>query len=127
MLSLEEQIAGKCIHFNGVMKNVCKAGISYADVRVGKPYQFPCLKQGGECKCAEFMTNEQVKEKVAIINNRGDKILGAYASIKDHIKKTKNKAGKIKCQCGGDLHYAVAETNGHIWAKCSSCTIAFSQ
>jgi hypothetical protein len=52
MKSLHEQIANKCIHFNGIMEKTCKAGICYSDVREEPgegPYKFPCLKQGGEC------------------------------------------------------------------------------
>lgn len=127
MLSLEEQIARECIHFNGVMEKVCKAGISYADVRVGRPYQFPCLKQGGECSHAQFQTNEEVKAELAEIENDSMKVVLAMVSIKDHVRETKKQSGMIKCQCGGegDLHYAVAEINRHIRANCNSCKMSF--
>ena len=129
MLSLDEQIARKCIHFNGVMEKVCKAGINYADVRVGRPYQFPCLKQGGECSHAQFQTNEEVKAELAEIESDGIRVTLALISIKDHVRETNKQSGMIKCQCGGegDLHYAVAEINGHIWAKCTTCKLAFNE
>lgn len=126
-LSLHEQLARKCIHFNGVMNDTCKAGIKYADVRIGKPYKFPCLKQGGECVHAKFRTEEEVNKEVAEMNDQGSKALTAYFNIKSHYEKTKEQSGKIACQCGGELHYAVASVNGHIWAKCYSCGIAFNE
>lgn len=130
MLSLEEQIARKCIHFNGIMNDECKAGIKYKDVRVDDsdgPYKFPCLKQGGECSCAQFRTDEEVKSKVAEIDDSCIKTIVAMALIKDHIHKTKEQKGKVKCKCGGELHFAVAQINGHVWAKCNSCDIAFNE
>jgi hypothetical protein len=132
MLPLEEQISRKCIHFNGVMERVCKAGISYADVREEPeegPYKFPCLKQGGKCSSAQFRTDEEVKAKISQIEGDGVKVMLAIISIKDHVHETNKQSGMIKCQCGGegDLHYAVAEINGHVWAKCTTCKIAFNE
>ena len=124
-LSLQDQIARKCIHFNGVMEKICKAGISYADVRIDKPYKFPCLQQGGECSHAQFLTDDQVKERLIEMENDSVKALVAYTSVKEHYIKTKEQSGKVACQCGGELHYAVASINGHIWAKCKSCGISF--
>lgn len=129
-LSLEEQISRKCIHFNGVMENVCKAGVNYKDVReepASGPYKFPCLQQGGECKHAQFRTPEEVKQKVFEIDNECVKALIAVSTVKDHIHKTKEQQGKVKCECGGELHYAVAAVNGHVWAKCNSCGISFNE
>jgi hypothetical protein len=130
MKTLEEQIACKCIHFNGIMEKICKAGINYSDVRVSDgngPYKFPCLKQGGECSSARWWNADQVKKRVAEIEYSCNKTVGAIASIKDHISKTKNQQGKVKCECGGELHYTVAQVNGHIWAKCDSCDISFNE
>lgn len=130
MLSLEEQISRKCIHFNGVMEKVCKAGVNYKDVRETPPtgpYKFPCLKQGGECKHAQFTTDEEVKDKVAAIESGGVKAMIAIASIKTHVKETNQQTGQIPCQCGGNLHYTVAQINGHVWAKCDSCSISFME
>lgn len=123
----EEQIARKCIHFNGVMEKVCKAGINYADVRVGKPYQFPCLQQGGECSIAQFMTPEQIKKELDEIERISTKALVAMIAVKDHYAKTKEQTGKVPCECGGQLHYTVAQINGHVWAKCNSCDISFNE
>ncbi len=130
MLSLEEQIASKCIHFNGVMSKVCKAGINYADVRVDDsdgPYKFPCLQQGGQCASAEFRTHAQVKKEMAEIEDSCNKTIIAMSTIKDHIHKTKEQRGKVKCECGGELHFTVAKINGHVHANCPSCGISFME
>jgi hypothetical protein len=112
------------------MERVCKAGVCYADVREEPeegPYKFPCLKQGGECSCAQFRTDEEVKAKVAEIDDSCIKTIVAMAAVKDHIHKTKEQKGKVKCKCGGELHFTVAQINGHVWAKCDSCSIAFNE
>lgn len=127
MKTLEEQIACKCIHFNGIMEKVCKAGVNYADVRAGKPYQFPCLKQGGECAKVQFMTPEQVKQELDEIEYISTRVIVAMIAVKEYIKKTNEQAGKVLCECGGELHYTVAQVNGHVWAKCSSCDISFNE
>jgi hypothetical protein len=129
-LSLQEQIARKCIHFNGVMEKVCKAGIKYEDVREepqNGPYRFPCLKQGGECPQSKFLNEEQVNEKVTEIEHSCTQTIIAISKVKEHIHLTKEQHGKIKCECGGDLHYTVAQVNGHVWAKCNSCEISFNE
>lgn len=126
-LSLHDQVARKCIHFNGVMNKTCKAGINYADVRIDKPYKFPCLQQGGQCPHAEFRTEAQVKEFIDKMEDDSVKALVAYATVKDHYAKTKEQSGNVPCQCGGELHYTIASLNGHIWAKCNSCGISFNE
>lgn len=128
MLSLEEQIARKCIHFNGIMNHECKAGIKYKDVRdeSQKPYGFPCIKTGGECPNAKYRTKEEVKVEVAEIEGSGLKTLIAVTLIKEHYEKTKERSGSIPCECGGKLFYAIA-SNGHASAKCNKCEISFSE
>lgn len=130
MKSLHEQIANKCIHFNGIMEKTCKAGICYADVRDEPdegPYKFPCLKQGGECKMAEFMTEEQVNNRVEEIESSGVNAMIAMASIKAHYDKTKEESGRIPCKCGGQLSYARSSFNGHFIGGCNSCGISFRE
>lgn len=126
-LSLEEQISRKCIHFNGIMNDCCKAGIKYADVRIDKPYKFPCLQQGGKCGSASFRTEEEIKAKIAAIEESGIRALTAIALVKGHYEKTKDERATIACSCGGKLSYAVAKINGHIWASCTACGIAFNE
>lgn len=125
--TLKEQIAAKCVHFNGVMNECCKAGVKYADVRVGKPYLFPCIKTGGQCSKASFLTDEEVEKRESEILHIGDKSLTAYVKIKEHYATTKDNPGRVACECGGVIKYAVAETNGHIWAKCDTCGLSFNE
>lgn len=130
MIPLEEQIARKCIHFTGIMDKVCKMGILYSNVRVDDgdgPYKFPCLKQGGECAMAKFRTEQEVKDKVAEIEESINKAIIAFLSVKDHYAKTKEQTGKVPCQCGGELHYTRVNINGHFWVKCNSCGISFNE
>lgn len=126
MLSLEEQVARKCIHFTGIMDKVCKAGIKYAEVRdeSQKPYGFPCIQTGGQCPNAQYRTPEEVKSYIAEMQEEGMKTLGAVALVKSHFEKTKMPSGKIQCHCGGDLFYAVA-SNGHARGKCNKCKLSF--
>ena len=77
MKSLREQIACKCIHFNGIMNKSCKVGIRYADVRVDRPYKFPCIQTGGECSKAQFRTEEEINkelEEIKKILNKNSKL-----------------------------------------------------
>lgn len=55
------------------------------------------------------------------------KAIVALLAVKDHVAKTKEKSGKIPCQCGGELHFAVAQNNGHVHANCPSCGISFME
>lgn len=71
MKSLREQISCKCVHFNGIMNNECKVGIKYADVRVDKPYKFPCLQTGGFCDKSKFRTEDEVTQEIEEIETGG--------------------------------------------------------
>lgn len=126
-MSLEEQVSRKCIHFNGIMNKCCEAGINYDSVRIDRPFKFPCLKQGGECASAVFPTEEQVKKELEEMEARTTQTISAMILIQDHIQKTKDQSGTIKCVCGGKLSYAVAGSNGHIRANCKDCGISFME
>ncbi len=124
MKSLKEQIADRCIHFNGIMNKTCDAGIYYADVRVDRPYKFPCLKQGGECDKCEFLTPEQVDKEIAEINDTSTKALSVYVKIRDDVADKKELSGQIKCECGGIVKYSIASSNQHIRAGCTKCELS---
>ncbi len=127
MKSLEELITSRCKHFNGIINPCCKIGIKYSEVRVGKPYQFPCIKTGGKCTNSEFPNLEEVRKELAEISESQEKVLIAYLKIKEHYKATKINQGKLPCECGGQLNFTVAESNGHIWAKCTGCGVYFNE
>lgn len=123
MKSMLDQLMNKCIHFNGIFRNEkCKAGIKYNDVKVdSSPIKLPCLNQGGECPQCKFRTEEEALKEEEEINNYGAKMLVAYVQIKEQYKNDGKYSGTVTCQCGGEIKYAIAPVNDHIWAKCSTC------
>lgn len=127
MLSLKQQIARKCIHFNGIMNRCCEAGVKYEDVGTGKPFQFPCLQTGGECANASFRTEAEVERELKKMEQMSAATVASLIMLKEHVKKTGEQFGKIKCPCSGELVYSVAQLNGHIHAKCKSCGISFME
>jgi hypothetical protein len=127
--TLEEQVAKKCVHFTGLIDKVCKAGVTYDTVKdkTKRPFGIPCIQTGGECPLSKFRTPEEVAkylDEIAKIEAAG---IGAYITVKTHFSKTKQRSGKLKCSCGGELNYVVSNFNDHIWARCSSCGIAFNE
>lgn len=125
--TLQEQMTSKCIYFNGVMNECCKAGIKYRDVRAG-PMMLPCLKSGGECSKAEFPTEEKARQELDEMLKDSAKVLEVMVLIKDYIKKRgKVLSGSVECSCGGEIQFRVAEANGHIRAMCSTCHLSFME
>jgi len=134
MGTLYEQIANKCIYFNGLMNKQCEKGILYDSVKEKdvRPVKLPCLlnikMNGGNCSYVKFPNKSDIKNQVEEIQNQGKKIMTAYSVIKNHYRKTGKIKGKIKCpECKGELHYTIATTNEHIWAKCSKCDIGWME
>jgi hypothetical protein len=75
-LPLWQQLQDKCIHFNGMINKVCRAGVSYDSVqdRSQIPNAYPCLKGewlSGEarpeatttCEQQQFLTDEEAQTK----------------------------------------------------------------
>ena len=57
------------------------------------------------------------KKKAERYSKRFKNMLSALKTIKEK----KEPAGKITCpECGGNLHYTKASSNGHIWGKCQT-------
>lgn len=115
-----EQIQNRCIHFNGIQNTKCKASISYADVRIGRPYKFPCLNQGGTCDKCVFPTADEVeterRELEALCSNA--------IKIMADIKTADANSSQIPCECGGTIYFSKSTDNGHVRAKCNKCDIA---
>lgn len=119
---LKEQIADKCIHFNGLSHQFCKAGINYESVkdRTQRPYKIPCVKNtvmhGSHCSLQQFRTDEEVEKEIKEIENISVIAFGALSIISTR----KENNGIIECpKCGGKLHYTRA-SNGHVWGKCET-------
>lgn len=50
-----------------------------------------------------------------------NKVLEAVSLISDQKQKDGKLKGTIKCpECGGELHYSIASSNGHIWGACEN-------
>lgn len=122
-------VAGRCIHFTGLMNKTCKAGISYGDVRVtteGRPHKIPCLLgpviHGGSCASCQFPTREQVEQTEALIKQAGASAITARAAIVDHLQSTKQSTAVITCPIcqAKTLHYYRSKSNGHIRASCAT-------
>lgn len=62
--SIKEQLENWCVHFNGIQNGSCKIGIPYSDVRIDKPYKFPCLNQCDTCDKRQMPTPEQVEQEI---------------------------------------------------------------
>jgi hypothetical protein len=121
MKSLKQQIADKCLYFNGLMNKSCEKGIQYDSVKEPDERQFkiPCIKTGGFCDVCKFPSEKIVNEIVIGIMEEGKKTMMGYSLIQKYIKKTGQVSGKIECpSCKGELHYNQSSINGHIWAKC---------
>jgi len=59
----------RCEHFNGLINDVCKAGVSYETVRDAstRPYRYPCLSGNGlpcatTCAMASYPTEAEAHE-----------------------------------------------------------------
>jgi hypothetical protein len=66
--SIEEQIANKCRHFNGIQHGTCEAGIVYNDVRDASTRHLPCFKDDGcsqNCQSVSFLSEQEVAEEAA--------------------------------------------------------------
>ena len=127
MKTIEEQIAGKCCHFNGIMSKVCKAGVKYDDVKSDdRPIKLPCFKDSGIRNCTKvlFKTPEQVNEELILIRDAGLKGLTVLAMIKR--RPPKKESGSVPCPCGGQVNFQIAP-NGHVWAKCNKCELSLME
>ena len=126
-MTLREQLSNKCIFFTGIQFSKCACGVPYEDVRIGKPYKFPCLNQGGYCEKRKFLTKEEVDSEMQEIESFINPSLSAFAKVRNHFDLTKERHGKLKCDCGGDLNFKVSTVNDHISANCQKCGVSIRE
>lgn len=139
MRTLHDQIADKCIHFNGISNKKCKAGFSYdeVDAKLKLPYRsgLPCIKPHdgdlkrldgkAQCHCPklQFYTEQEVQSQLDDYKAHMEKMelaLKVIAPIRKE-QKGKNWLGVIKCPvCEGKLHVSHAACNGHVHARCET-------
>ncbi len=82
-LPLWKQLQDRCEHFNGLINDVCRAGVTYTDVRdeSTRPYAFPCLLREKDppakptCDRAKFLTDEEAQQQESEIYARAQAAL----------------------------------------------------
>jgi len=123
----------KCIHFNGVMNQKCKAGVEYRQLFGSEPgwgKHLCCLNDSQSpvwCDKASMPTQEQAEAIVADREARFQRVMTALVAAADDaerrgLKKGNGGYGRIKCpNCpDGTLSYSVASINGHMHGQCST-------
>jgi len=130
--TLEEQIGGRCKHFNGVQHRTCDKGVVYDDIRLEGVPGLPCFRgkmNGGKpCRLCEFPTAEEVEAECQEIRDGFDQTTKARAAIVAHLggpwkKGMAGSSGRIDCPACGKpqcLTFSRSGYNGHIHAKCST-------
>lgn len=136
MKTLREQIACRCVHFNGLGKDKCRAGMAYDEVdkdkRLPMRAALPCFKPDiylpagvVQCYCphVQFHTEEEILAQLKEHEESVAKMKLALKVIepirKEH--KGKNWRGTLECpNCKGKLHVSHAGCNGHVHAKCET-------
>lgn len=94
--SHEDQIKGRCVHFNGVQNRTCEAGVAYdlfrrKDEAGTQTHSMPCLRflhersaEGGRpiapCELLRWPTDEEVAAEVAESDEALAAFLGKLAS-----------------------------------------------
>lgn len=134
MRTLEEQIACKCIHFNGYQNESCRAGVAYSSVTISREQKplgvnAPCFREGESIQCDKrhFPTDDEVAEIVAKKRESINSTAKAFSAVSNDVKakglkKGNGGGGYVKCPCceSGQIAYSVAGYNGHIWGQCST-------
>lgn len=137
--SLHNQIADKCIHFNGIQNKACKAGVVYDDLdkenRVEYRAGLPCFhsdssiaqRLGGkpQCHCphVQFPTEEEAQKEVDEMDREMEKFTVALTTVAPIRKAHKGKdwQGIVECPiCNGKLHVRHSGYNNHVWVKCET-------
>ena len=122
--TVREQIANRCLHFNGVQNDTCKAGVCYEGFKFVK--KLPCLRSlAGDTTCEkrQWLTEEQVNAEAADLERRAAKFMKLMPLIK-RIKKEhegQSWSGVETCpECQGRLHLSIAGCNGHVHGCCET-------
>jgi hypothetical protein len=123
MMSLHDQIACACVHFNGIGNRKCKAGKDYPFSAA----ELVCFKDryyvDGQCEARHFPTEEEIADKEKEVTTMF-KTYDLLSPIISRLKKEhrgKDYAGIETCpSCGGVLNVTHAKLNGHVSIVCVS-------
>lgn len=124
--SLEEQIFGRCVHFNGVQNTECRAGVVYGSFRGDR---LPCLRSSvtsATCEKLRFPTEEDVAARVAAFESGHSRFGRALQVVQADmvargLRKGRGGQGQVVCPiCSGALAYSVASCNGHVHGRCAT-------
>jgi len=127
--------AERCVNFNGLMNDKCRAGVEYDSVRaapdqiaaVGARHGLPCFEDGcGSCAQQRFPTEaERAQREKELLEFLGF-MHTARVAIRKHAGYTGKKPshdmrGTVECpKCRARLGYSVSSYNGHIWGRCET-------
>jgi hypothetical protein len=115
--------AKKCLHFNGLQNNECKAGVNYKSLPERKWGSFICFGESKGCEKYCETGEPKVHADHALANKYFRETVVARKAITDHTGGKRGTYGEINCPvCKGvkTLRFSVAGCNGHIHARCST-------
>jgi hypothetical protein len=130
----EDSIAcemSRCVHFNGIQHDECKAGINYHGLMgtgFGCFKNLPCLGHDSTpCPSRAYPTREQAEAEVDEIDRLVNRVVLCIPAAKADAKSKSlgvgsGGIGSLPCPsgCGGTLRYSVASVNGHMHGACST-------
>lgn len=126
-LTMAERAMGRCVHFTGVQRDICEAGVKYADVRgtTTRPFGLPCIQQyanGATCDKAKWPTREEAEAEEAEFEAAYARINACLKAIRVMHGKARGLSDQMPCPtgCGGTLRYSISAYNGHVHGQCST-------
>lgn len=108
---LQQSVESRCVHFTGIQKNVCKAGVLYQSLMVEGWKGLPCIATGKlthEERCAacphfKLPTPEEVKEELEGFAKAFEKIAAGLSTCCEaplNTAETKRSVTKTCSKCG---------------------------
>lgn len=133
---------GKCVHFNGIGNDCCKAGVNYKELTgniAGYGAAIPCLgpdfaTHKEKVACDKFLEpteaeiaedkvwlEERMRKQMAIIPVIAD-MKGRYTIPGKGRQKFRSGSERFKCPAcyTGELHVAISGYNGHTQGRCTT-------
>lgn len=120
----------RCVHFNGIQNEACKAGVNYRAMVGGEDLgwatRIPCNGRttGIRACCGELRltTREEAEAAIARADASLERLRTCMTAIRAKHGKARGLRGAMPCPtgCGGTLQYSIAGVNGHVWGQCST-------